>query len=177
MLAIENSCLFSNSTVFALSFSQEVRGLPEPTRGQLGSKVKTYRESLEVVSADLRKMQQKIQRSSLLGSPGGAASRPLDFDKSLDARGRMQQNTDKLQNSSAVLDAAHGTLEETLNIATGSMEELGRNRETLNRVRSNVGVVSSTMDEARRIIRSEEGVEALVLFLLALKSNFELSPL
>lgn len=34
------------------------------------------------------------------------------------------------------------------------MEELGRNRETLNRVRSNVGVVSSTMDEARRIIRS-----------------------
>ena len=35
------------------------------------------------------------------------------------------------------------------------MDELGRNRETLNRVRSNVGVVSSTMDEARRIIRSE----------------------
>lgn len=152
-----------------------------------------YRESLEVVSADLRKAQQRIQRSALLSSPGGsAASRPLDFDKSLDARTRMQQNTDKLQGGTSVLDAAHGTLEEvrplvrpriparlgyppcmdwrraqfrfscaspptaqTLTIATGSMDELGRNRETLNRVRSNVGVVSSTMDEARRIIRSE----------------------
>lgn len=133
----------------------EVRGLPEPTRSQLGSKVKTYRESLETVSADLRKSQQRLQRASLLSSP--AASRPLDFDKSLDARARMQANTEKLQGSTAVLDAAHGTLEETLNIAAGSMEELGRNRDTLNRVRSNVGVVSSTMDEARRIIRSEFG--------------------
>ena len=33
------------------------------------------------------------------------------------------------------------------------MDELGRNRETLNRVRGNVGVVGGSLDEARRILR------------------------
>jgi len=35
------------------------------------------------------------------------------------------------------------------------MSELARNRETLMRVRGNVGVVSGTLDEARAILRSE----------------------
>lgn len=35
------------------------------------------------------------------------------------------------------------------------MAELARNRETLMRVRGNVGVVSGTLDEARAILRSE----------------------
>ena len=34
------------------------------------------------------------------------------------------------------------------------VSELGRNRETLGRIRGNVGVVSGTLDEARRILRS-----------------------
>ena len=34
------------------------------------------------------------------------------------------------------------------------MGELARNRESLVRVRGNVGVVSGTLDEARRILRS-----------------------
>jgi hypothetical protein len=177
--------------------------------------VKTYRDSLDTVTADLKKAQQKFQRSALgLGSSG--AGRPLDFDKSLDARTRMQQNTDKLRGGTDLLNSAHVQLEETLGVGTlrlppsftsggggdihwqgcplfhldgehaqhslcwhpppaGSMythwhththkrttafaaastaEELNRNRETINRVRGNVGIVSSTMDEARRILRS-----------------------
>lgn len=36
----------------------------------------------------------------------------------------------------------------------GIVSELGRNRETLTRIRGNVGIVSGTLDEARRILRS-----------------------
>jgi multidrug resistance efflux pump len=92
----------------------EVRVLSEPTRGQLGGKVKTYRDSLDAVTVDLKKAQQKFQRSALMGSAG--TGRPLDFDKSLDARARMQQNTDKLRGGTDLLNSAHVQLEETIGV-------------------------------------------------------------
>jgi hypothetical protein len=69
----------------------------------------------------------------------------------------MATTTDKLKSGTSVLNDAHARLEETVGVGEGIMGELHRNRETMLRTRANVGVVSGTMDEARRILRSECG--------------------
>lgn len=66
----------------------------------------------------------------------------------------MANTTDKLRGGTSTLMDAHTRLEETVSVGEGIMGELHRNRETLTRARGNVGVVGSTLDEARRILRS-----------------------
>jgi hypothetical protein len=86
----------------------EARGLADPTRRELGNKVgykmaiisllrpiptnfvlslmpaqiRTYKESLTGVTADLGKAKAKFSRSALMAGAAGARS-PTDFDKSL----------------------------------------------------------------------------------------------
>ncbi len=67
----------------------------------------------------------------------------------------MAGATDKMRTGTSMLADAHRTVEETITVGEGTMAELHRNRESMVRIRSNVGVVSGTLDEARRILRSE----------------------
>ena len=97
----------------------EAKGLSEPARSQLSAKVKTYQESLARVSADFDKAKEKVQRAALIGpNPGtaGAAGRPLEFGRSVEARTQMEESTGRLQASSSTLDDAHVRLEETLEV-------------------------------------------------------------
>ncbi len=73
----------------------------------------------------------------------------------------MAGTTDKLKSGTTQLNDANARLEETIGVGEGIMGELHRNRETMLRVRGNVGVVSGTLDEARRILRSEFCVVSL----------------
>lgn len=136
----------------------EARGLPEATRRHLGTKIRAYKDSLDGVAADLKRAKEKFSRAALMsGASGGAGAsgRPLDFDASLDSRNRMSAATDKMRTGTSMLSDAHRTIEETITVGEGTMAELHRNREQMVRIRSNVGVVSGTLDEARRILRSE----------------------
>jgi len=63
---------------------------------------------------------------------------PLTFDKSAAGRDRAGAATEKLRGGTAQLDDAHKRLEETIDVGSGIMGELDRNRETLQRVRGNV---------------------------------------
>ena len=65
----------------------------------------------------------------------------------------MANTTDKLKSGTSVLADTHTRLEETVNVGEGIMGELHRNRETMTRVRGNVGVVSGALDEARKLLR------------------------
>lgn len=112
------------------------RGIPEPTRRELGNKIRTYKDSLATLSKDLKQAEEKFSRNALMN--GGRADRPLDFDKSTAARDRMQQNTEKLRGGTDVLNDANRRIEETLDVGVGIMGELDRNRETLHRIRGNV---------------------------------------
>ncbi len=67
----------------------------------------------------------------------------------------MAATTDKLRGGTDILNSANTRLAETIDVGEGTLGELARNRETMLRVRGNVGVVSGTLDEARRILRSE----------------------
>lgn len=130
----------------------EARGLSEATRREMGAKIRTYKDSLAGVAADLKRAKERFSRSALMAG-GGASSRPLDFDKSNDQRARMAATTDKLKSGTSVLADTHTRLEETVNVGEGIMGELHRNRETMVRVRGNVGVVSGALDEARKLLR------------------------
>jgi hypothetical protein len=67
----------------------------------------------------------------------------------------MASATDKLKTGSSVLNDTQARLEETISVGEGVMGELHRNRETMVRVRGNVGVVSGALDEARKLLRGE----------------------
>lgn len=67
----------------------------------------------------------------------------------------MASTTDKLRGGTGMLEASHQRLEETIGVGEGIMGELQRNRETMVRVRGNVGEINGVMDQARVILRSE----------------------
>jgi len=149
------------------------RSIPEPTRRELGNKIRTYKDSLATLQKDLKQAEDKFSRNSLMGGRSGEDGRPLEYDKSQASRDRMQATTDKLRGSSNVLDDANRRIEETLEVGVGIVTELDRNRETLNRVRNNAGEVGSQLDVARRILRGMNKRElqnkiAVVVFALVM---------
>jgi hypothetical protein len=113
------------------------RAIPEPTRRELGNKIRTYKDSLATLQKDLKQAEEKFSRNALLGA-GRASDRPMEFNQSVAARDRMQANTDKLRGGTDMLNDANRRVEETLDVGVGIMGELERNRETLNRIRGNV---------------------------------------
>jgi DNA repair exonuclease SbcCD ATPase subunit len=129
------------------------RSIPEPTRRELGNKIRTYKDSLATLQKDLKQAEDKFSRNALMGGRDGDGGGPLSYDKSQSSRDRMQATTDKLRGSTAVLDDANRRIEETIEVGVGIVSELDRNHETLNRVRGNAGEVGSQLDVARRILR------------------------
>ena len=55
---------------------------------------------------------------------------------SMDHRGRMMSTTDKLRRQGDTLSKAQNTLAETEEVALGVMDELDRNRRTINSARN-----------------------------------------
>lgn len=142
----------SQAKQLAMDMEIAARGIGEPTRRELGNKIRIHKETLATLGRDLAAAEAKFDRSSLIGGRDKAGP-PTDFDKSTGQRDRMQATTDKLRGGTGQLNDAHRRLEETIDVGAGIMSELDRNRETLQRVRSNVGEVSGTLDTARRILR------------------------
>jgi hypothetical protein len=56
------------------------RSIPEPTRRDLGNKIRRYKDTLAEVQKDLASAEGKFSRNALMA--GSRADRPLDFDKS-----------------------------------------------------------------------------------------------
>ncbi len=117
------------------------RGIPEPTRRELGNKIRTYQDSLMTLQKDLKQAEERFSRNALMGGAGRNGGPPTDFDRSTAARDKMQQNTEKLRGGTDMLNDANRRIEETLDVGVGIMGELDRNRETLHRIRGNVSAV------------------------------------
>jgi hypothetical protein len=112
------------------------RGIAEPTRREMGNKIRIHKETLATLTKDLQQAEAKFDRNALMGGARSAA--PQDFDKSTASRDRMAAQTEKLRGGTNQLNDAQRRLEETIDVGAGVMEELDRNRETLQRVRGNV---------------------------------------
>ena len=125
----------SQSKQLAMDMEIAARGIAEPTRRELGNKIRIHKETLATLQKDLSAAEAKFDRSALLGTRAAA---PLEYDKSQSARDRATEATDKLRKGTTQLGDAQRRLEETIDVGSGIMSELDRNRETLQRVRSNV---------------------------------------
>lgn len=141
----------SNSKQLAMDMEIAARGIGEPTRRELGNKIRLHKETLATLARDLAQAEAKFDRGALMGSR--AAERPLEFDKSTGHRERMAAGTEKLRGGTDQLNDAHRSLEATIEVGGGILSELDRNRQTLQHIRTNVGDVSGTLDTARRILR------------------------
>lgn len=49
----------------------EVRGFSEPTRSELGKKIRSYKENLDTISQDIESAKRKFDRTALLGGGRG----------------------------------------------------------------------------------------------------------
>jgi hypothetical protein len=128
----------SQAKQLAMDMEIAARGIAEPTRRELGNKIRIHKETLATLQKDLTNAEAKFDRSALLGTRAAAGAAPLEFDKSAGNRSRMDQATEKLRGGTNQLGDAQRRLEETIDVGAGIMGELDRNRETLQRVRSNV---------------------------------------
>lgn len=126
----------SQSKQLAMDMEIAARGISEPTRRELGNKIRIHKETLATLQKDLSAAEAKFDRAALLGGRTSAA--PLEYDKSQAMRDRATEATDKLRSGTTQLGDAQRRLEETIDVGAGIMGELDRNRETLQRVRSNV---------------------------------------
>ena len=130
----------SQSKQLAMDMEIAARGIAEPTRRELGNKIRIHKETLATLQKDLSAAEAKFDRSALLGTRAAA---PLEYDKSQATRDRATEATDKLRKGTTQLGDAQRRLEETIDVGSGIMSELDRNRETLQRVRSNVSGTES----------------------------------
>ena len=128
----------SQAKQLAMDMEIAARSIGEPTRRELGNKIRIHKETLATLQKDLTSAEGKFDRSALMGTRAAAGAAPLEFDKSAGNRARMDQATDKLRGGTNQLGDAQRRLEETIDVGAGIMGELDRNRETLQRVRSNV---------------------------------------
>ena len=137
------------STAKQHSMDMEIaaRGIGEPTRRELGNKIRIHKETLATLAKDLAQAEAKFDRGALLGG-SRANERPLEFDKSVGQRERMAAGTEMLRGGTGQLNDAHRRLEETIEVGGGILSELDRNRETLQHIRTNVRVLGVVLHRA-----------------------------
>ena len=130
---------------------REARSIPEPTRRELGNRVRAYKDSLATVKRDLDRAKEKFQRSALM------AGSTEDLAFSDDSRAQHQRLIDTNTRLAAGSDRLEGTrrvLAETEDVALGISEQLHRDRQVISGIRDNTAEVGGFMDQARRIVRS-----------------------
>ena len=118
------------------------RSLEPSLRNQVRPKLAQYKKTLSGLESDL----SRTDRDALFGGNNMAST-------SMDHRGRMMGTTDKLRRQGDTLKKAQNTLAETEEVALGVMDELDRNRRTINSARQKAKRTAGMTDRARWLVR------------------------
>ena len=118
------------------------RSLEPSLRNQVRPKLAQYKKTLAGLESDLA----RTDRDTLFGSDNMGST-------SMDHRGRMMGTTDKLRRQGDTLKKAQNTLAETEEVALGVMDELDRNRRTINSARQKAKRTAGMTDRARWLVR------------------------
>ncbi|XP_052638396.1 vesicle transport through interaction with t-SNAREs homolog 1B isoform X2 [Harpia harpyja] len=132
---------------------EELKYAPLPFRNQMMSKIRAYRRDLS--------MFQREMRSTDLG-PGsqgnmkyGIFSTENEQSTNLQSqRVLLLQGTDSLNRASQSIERSHRIAAETDQIGTDIIEELGEQREQLERTKSRLVNTSENLSKSRKILRS-----------------------
>lgn len=134
---------------------QELFGAPSSFRTPMSTKVRLYRR-------DLAKLQRDIRLSATPGLSGQLGdSRPSVYASQNDQSTHLQsqralliQGTESLNNASKSIERSQRIAAETDQIGTDIIEELGEQREQLDRTRDRLVNTGENLSRSRKILRA-----------------------
>ena len=113
-------------------------------RVQLRPKLSQYKKTLDGLETDL----QRAERSGLFGDEDSSR-----FSSSTRKhREQMSNNTARMQKQRETLENSNNTLNQTNEVALGVMDELARNRQTIQSARGKAKRMMGTTDRARWLV-------------------------
>ena len=114
-------------------------------RVQLRPKLSTYKKSLDGAENDCK----RAARSGLLGEDGGSGYSSNDTKNQRD---KMSNNTERLRRQRETLEQSNQTLNSTQDVALNVMDELSRNRQTIQNSRAKAKQMLGGTSRARWIV-------------------------
>eukprot|EP00035_Acanthoeca_spectabilis_P024198 m.452750 g.452750 ORF g.452750 m.452750 type:complete len:217 (-) comp20391_c0_seq1:438-1088(-) len=137
-----------DATELVEQMEMEVMNLPSSQRSAAKAKIAEYNKSLQ----DLGK---KMRRATVALSNSQAARDDLfDFADGDDARDALLSNTQRLDRTSRRLDDGHRSALEAVEIGAGALDELGRQRETIERSRGRLRGMDADISKSQKLLRS-----------------------
>jgi len=136
------------------SMNLNARNVPGAQGQRLQAKIKDYEGKVAASKKDLRRTEltvtSMVERDTLMG--GGSAVLGSELTTSLDQRERLLAGTDKLNRTNTVLQDARRTAEET--VATGAtiLDNLGRQRETMERGLGRLDDINDKLARSSKIL-------------------------
>eukprot|EP01112_Ceratiomyxa_fruticulosa_P006194 TRINITY_DN1698_c0_g1_i13.p1 TRINITY_DN1698_c0_g1~~TRINITY_DN1698_c0_g1_i13.p1 ORF type:complete len:267 (+),score=60.22 TRINITY_DN1698_c0_g1_i13:264-1064(+) len=142
------------------SMNLSARTVTGNSRQQLQQKLQQYESDLATIKKSLRSAQTKIaelqDRESLLGSDDGTGGGGIvlhDTGLNSDQRDKVARDTERMQKGSSALKQALITAEETVDVGGKTLEELGRQREMMERQSSRLDEINEKLGVAGKIIQ------------------------
>ncbi|KAI4876889.1 hypothetical protein NFI96_027125 [Prochilodus magdalenae] len=134
---------------------QELAGAPASFRNPMSTKVRMYRRDLAKLQRDLR----SDTGMGFSGRPGdsrrGVYGVQNDHSTQVQAqRALLIQGTDSLNNASQSIERSQRIAAETDQIGTDIIEELGEQREQLDRTRDRLVNTGENLSRSRKILRA-----------------------
>ncbi|XP_052468781.1 vesicle transport through interaction with t-SNAREs homolog 1B-like [Carassius gibelio] len=134
---------------------QELFGAPSSFRTPMSTKIRLYRR-------DLAKLQREIRLSATQGFPshtgdgrqGIYAAQNEQSTHLQSQRALLIQGTESLNNASKSIERSHRIAAETDQIGTDIIEELGEQRDQLDRTRDRLVHTGENLSRSRKILRA-----------------------
>lgn len=134
---------------------EELRYAPLSFRNPMMSKLRTYRK-------DLAKLHREVRSTPLTATPGGRgdmkygtyAVEDEHMNRLQSQRVLLLQGTDSLNRATQSIERSHRIAAETDQIGSEIIEELGEQRDQLERTKSRLVNTSENLSKSRKILRS-----------------------
>ncbi|XP_072617900.1 vesicle transport through interaction with t-SNAREs homolog 1B isoform X3 [Vulpes vulpes] len=134
---------------------EELRYAPLSFRNPMMSKLRTYRK-------DLAKLHREVRSTPLTATPGGRGDMKYGsyavenehMNRLQSQRALLLQGTDSLNRATQSIERSHRIATETDQIGSEIIEELGEQRDQLERTKSRLVNTSENLSKSRKILRS-----------------------
>ncbi|XP_010572578.1 PREDICTED: vesicle transport through interaction with t-SNAREs homolog 1B [Haliaeetus leucocephalus] len=134
---------------------EELKYAPLPFRNQMMSKIRAYRRDLSMFQREMRSTDLGLGPGSQGNMKYGIFSTENEQSTNLQSqRVMLLQGTDSLNRASQSIERSHRIAAETDQIGTDIIEELGEQREQLERTKSRLVNTSENLSKSRKILRS-----------------------
>ncbi|XP_042244394.1 vesicle transport through interaction with t-SNAREs homolog 1B [Thunnus albacares] len=136
---------------------EELRAAPSSYRNAMGTKLRMYRRDLSKLQRDIKISTTGFGFSSqpVEGSHQGIYSSENQHSTHLQSqRALLLQGTESLNNASQSIERSQRIAAETEHIGTDIIEELGEQREQLDRTRNRLANTGENLSRSRKILRA-----------------------